>query len=79
MRSWPRAVGRAVALGYLFGSFPSADVVAWAAARRGRAERAVDLRSAGSGNPGALNAAQQLGTCWGLVVLSLDAAKGALA
>ncbi len=72
------ALWRAAALGYLLGSFPSADVVARVARSRST-ERAVDLRSVGSGNPGALNAAQQLGTRWGLVVLGLDMAKGALA
>jgi glycerol-3-phosphate acyltransferase PlsY len=36
----------------------------------------IDLRTAGSGNPGALNAAQQLGSGWGAGVLIADAAKG---
>lgn len=62
------------ALGYLAGTFPSADLAS-RLATRGR----VDLREAGSGNPGALNAAQQLGTGWGVAVLVLDAAKGAFA
>jgi glycerol-3-phosphate acyltransferase PlsY len=34
-----------------------------------------DLRSSGSGNPGATNAARVLGPRWGVVVLLLDVAK----
>ena len=59
--------------GYLAGTFPSATV-----ASRLAAGGTVDLRAAGSGNPGALNAAQQLGTGWGVGVLVADAAKGVL-
>jgi glycerol-3-phosphate acyltransferase PlsY len=66
--------GLAVAIGYLAGSIPSADVAS-RLATRGR----VDLRKAGSGNPGALNAAQVLGRRWGLTVLAADVAKGTLA
>jgi glycerol-3-phosphate acyltransferase PlsY len=69
-----RRIVQALVAGYLLGSFPSADLVAKRATRG-----AVDLRAVGSGNPGAMNAAKQLGTRWGLVVLGLDAAKGALA
>ena len=61
------------AIGYIAGTFPSADV----AARLARGAT-VDLRTTGSHNPGALNAAQQLGTRWGVAVLVADAAKGAL-
>ncbi len=61
-------------VGYFVGTLPSADV----ASRIARGS-IVDLRSAGSNNPGALNAAQQLGTRWGIAVLVADAAKGALA
>ena len=57
--------------GYLAGTFPSADV-----ASRLASGGAIDLRRAGSANPGALNAAQQLGTGWGIAVLGVDAAKG---
>jgi glycerol-3-phosphate acyltransferase PlsY len=60
--------------GYLIGTFPNADLVARLASRG-----AVDLRQAGSGNPGGLNAARVLGKRWGLLVIVLDAAKGALA
>ncbi len=69
---WGIIVG--VLVGYVIGMFPSADLVAWVASRG-----SVDLRSSGSGNPGGLNAARVLGKKWGLVVIVLDAAKGALA
>jgi glycerol-3-phosphate acyltransferase PlsY len=61
-------------IGYVIGMFPSADLVARLASRG-----SVDLRESGSGNPGGLNAARVLGKKWGLVVIVLDAAKGALA
>jgi glycerol-3-phosphate acyltransferase PlsY len=61
-------------VGYVIGMFPSADLVARIASRG-----AVDLRSSGSGNPGGLNAARVLGKKWGLLVIVLDVAKGALA
>ncbi len=59
------------AVGYLCGSFPSADLAA-RLATRGR----LDLRAQGSGNPGATNAAKVLGTAWGMGVLTADVAKG---
>src|SRR3954468_12917184 len=62
------------AVGYLIGMFPSADLVARLASRG-----TVDLRESGSGNPGGLNAARVLGKKWGLLVIVMDAAKGALA
>jgi acyl phosphate:glycerol-3-phosphate acyltransferase len=61
-------------IGYVIGMFPSADLVARIASRG-----SVDLRSTGSGNPGGLNAARVLGKKWGLLVIVMDAAKGALA
>lgn len=61
----------ATAIGYLLGTIPSAGVVAWLATRG-----EIDLREAGSGNPGAINAIKTLGTRWGLVVLVADIAKG---
>jgi glycerol-3-phosphate acyltransferase PlsY len=61
-------------LGYLIGTFPSADLVARIASRG-----QVDLRASGSGNPGGLNAARVLGRWWGLGVIVLDVAKGAVA
>src|SRR5258707_12910264 len=63
-----------VLVGYVIGMFPSADLVTRVATRG-----AVDLRAAGSGNPGGLNAARVLGKKWGLLVIVMDAAKGALA
>lgn len=69
-----RVVG-ASALGYLLGSLPSADI----AGRLASHGSARDLRAQGSGNPGALNAAQVLGTRWGLAVLAADIGKGAAA
>lgn len=64
----------AVATGYLAGTIPSADVAA-----RLATGGATDLRAAGSGNPGAVNAMAALGKPWGWGVLAADIAKGALA
>jgi glycerol-3-phosphate acyltransferase PlsY len=61
-------------VGYVIGMFPSADLVTRLATRG-----AVDIRASGSGNPGGLNAARVLGKKWGLLVIVMDAAKGALA
>jgi acyl phosphate:glycerol-3-phosphate acyltransferase len=69
---WGIVVGGLV--GYVIGMFPSADLVTRVASRG-----AVDLRASGSGNPGGLNAARVLGRKWGLLVIVMDAAKGALA
>lgn len=64
--------------GYLVGSFPTADAVSrFVASRNG--SRHVDLRQAGTQNPGALNAAKVLGARWGLAVLAGDVAKGVIA
>lgn len=61
-------------LGYLFGTAPTADVVASAVARRTSvADR--DLRSEGSGNPGATNVAKLFGLPAGAAVLAGDTAK----
>lgn len=64
----------AAAAGYLLGTIPSAGVVAWLATRG-----EINLREAGSGNPGAINAIKMLGARWGFVVLAADIAKGAIA
>lgn len=56
--------------GYLLGSVSPAAVLA----RRFGA----DLRSSGSGNPGATNAGRVLGPRWGVVVGVLDVLKGLL-
>jgi glycerol-3-phosphate acyltransferase PlsY len=58
-------------LGYLLGSIPTAR---WVARRRG-----LDPLQAGEGNPGATNVWRLLGTRAGLVVLTADIGKGALA
>jgi acyl phosphate:glycerol-3-phosphate acyltransferase len=74
------AIGICIAAvaGYLAGTFPTADVVSRYAARH-NGEIAVDLRAAGTGNPGALNAAKVLGWKYGAVVLAGDLVKGVLA
>jgi len=64
----------AAAAGYLAGSLPCAD-----AAARLASGGAADLRLAGTGNPGAVNAMAVLGAGWGSGILAADAGKGALA
>ena len=56
---------------YLVGSIPAGDVVA-------RVKR-VDIRSAGTGNPGAANVYREVGPVYGVAVFSFDCAKGAAA
>ena len=56
---------------YLIGTFPSASLVARA--------NGIDIRTVGSGNPGASNVTRVLGWRRGVWVFVLDAAKGALA
>ena len=58
-------------IAYLIGTFPSAALVARA--------NGIDIRSVGSGNPGASNVTRVLGWRKGVWVFVLDAAKGALA
>ena len=60
-----------VMLGYLLGSIPVGYAVA-------RWVRGIDIRQHGSGNVGATNVGRVLGHRWGLLVLGLDALKGAL-
>ena len=67
-------IALAALIGYLVGTFPSADVAA-RLATRGR----VDLRSVGSGNPGGLNAMNELGKGWGVAVIVADLIKGVVA
>lgn len=57
-------------VGYLAGALSPATIFA---ARRG-----VDLRSVGSGNPGASNAGRALGRRTGILIAVLDVAKGAV-
>ena len=68
-RLWIAAIA-----GYLIGSILTADAVS-KAANRGKSE-AVDLRSTGSGNPGAGNAFANLGKRWGVAVMVGDILKG---
>ncbi|HLA89123.1 MAG TPA: glycerol-3-phosphate 1-O-acyltransferase PlsY [Gemmatimonadaceae bacterium] len=58
-------------IAYLLGSVPSAYLA-------GRVWKGVDLRTVGSGNLGATNVYRALGVRAALVVLALDAAKGAV-
>ena len=64
----------AAATGYLLGTIPSADL-----ASRLTKGGAVDLRSAGSGNPGAMNVQRLLGRRAGLAVMATDIGKGVVA
>ena len=64
--AWSLAV-----VAYLLGTFPSASLVARA--------NGIDIRTVGSGNPGASNVTRILGWRKGLWVFVLDAAKGAVA
>lgn len=61
----------AVVLGYLIGSVPFAFLLARRAG--------IDVRRVGSGNVGAANVLRTTGTWRGVIVMSLDVAKGALA
>jgi glycerol-3-phosphate acyltransferase PlsY len=60
----------AAVVGYLVGTVNPAVLIARA--------RGVDLRSVGSGNPGAANAGRALGRRTGVLVALLDVAKGAV-
>lgn len=59
-----------VVVAYFVGSFPTGVVFARA--------RGIDIQAVGSGNIGATNVARSLGKKLGVVVLFLDAFKGAL-
>ena len=73
-RSALRRLAAAVGLGYLLGTFPTADLVA----RRVGGPQ-TNLREAGTGNPGAANALTVLGPKAGIAIMAGDIAKGALA
>lgn len=60
-----------ILVGYLLGSIPFGVLIA-------RWRAGVDVRQAGSGNIGATNVARVAGRKLGVLVLVLDAAKGAL-
>ena len=64
----------AAGLGYVAGLVPSASVAA-----RLASGGQVDLRTAGTGNPGGANAAAVLGRRWGYTVMAADIAKGFVA
>jgi glycerol-3-phosphate acyltransferase PlsY len=61
----------ALGVGYLIGSLPTADMI-------GRL-RGIDLRMAGSGNPGSANALRVIGRGAAMLILVLDLAKGVAA
>lgn len=61
-----------LAAGFLIGSIPFAYIIV-------KRIKGIDVRSQGSRNAGATNAARVLGWRWGIAILALDAAKGALA
>ena len=64
----------ASATGYLLGTVPSSDI-----ASHLTAGGLVDVRSAGTGNPGATNARRLLGRRLGYAVLAADVGKGFVA
>ena len=68
----------ALVAGYMCGTLPTADLAARLSTRTSGGG-AVDLRTAGSGNPGATNAAALLGARWGVFVLIGDIAKAVVA
>lgn len=57
---------------YVLGSIPTAYILVYVA-------KGIDIRQVGTGNVGALNAFHQIGVVGGLLVLAVDAGKGALA
>jgi glycerol-3-phosphate acyltransferase PlsY len=63
-----------VVLGYLLGTIPSAVIVT-ELATRGK----VDIREAGSGNPGGFNTFRSVGKAWGIVVVLADGGKAMIA
>jgi glycerol-3-phosphate acyltransferase PlsY len=63
--------GMAAALGYAAGCIPFAWILV-------KVRTGTDLRTVGSGNVGATNAARVLGKRWFALVFLLDAAKGAV-
>lgn len=65
-------LGIGVAVGYLAGTVSTADIVV-------RRMGGADLRSQGTGNPGAANALKVLGTRAGLTVMAGDIGKGVAA
>lgn len=68
----PTKILGCAALGYAFGLIATADIATKLAG-------SDDLRSSGTGNPGAANAVAVLGKKWGLFVAAGDIAKGYVA
>jgi glycerol-3-phosphate acyltransferase PlsY len=62
----------AIILAYFVGSIPTSYLV-------GRFKKGVDIRTVGSRNAGTMNVIYQVGFFWGMLVLFVDIAKGALA
>jgi glycerol-3-phosphate acyltransferase PlsY len=67
-------VATAATVGYLLGTFPTADLVAHRVSGG-----TVDVRTVGTGNPGAANTAAHLGAAAGVAVFLGDAGKGVAA
>ena len=61
-----------IIIGYLLGSIPTAYIVS-------RMRKGIDIRNIGSGNMGAANVMRQIGTHEGIIVATIDVAKGASA
>jgi glycerol-3-phosphate acyltransferase PlsY len=61
-----------VILSYLAGSIPNSIIIS-------KAVRGIDIRNHGSGNAGGTNVLRVLGWKYGLIVIFLDALKGAIA
>ena len=74
IRSDIKRIGVAIGVGYLVGTFPTADIVA-----RKLSGGSINLRETGSGNPGGTNAIKVLGARAGAAVMAGDIGKGALA
>jgi len=71
-------LGGAALAGYLLGATPTADLVANGMARQTSSDR-PDLRSTGSGNPGAANVTKLFGGPAGAAVFAGDAGKALIA
>ena len=68
---WLESAG-VVLVGFLLGSFPTAYLM-------GKWRQGTDIRTLGSGNPGATNIGREVGIVPGILVLIIDALKGAIA
>ena len=67
----PWSFAASAAIGYLMGSLPTA----WLVLRLVSGKHS-DIRSLGDGNVGATNAGRLMGARWGILVASMDMAKG---